>query len=407
MGTTGDASGGRNDGPESWWTIWGLVVSVSLISVGLAAYEIGPASVTPVIRESLAIGPSAAGFIVGVMFGAAVVASIPVGAVLDRTNSRTALSVAVLVLLVVGVWGWVAGQAGDYRAVIASRAIGGLSYVVVWNAGIDMVSRAAPDDRHATAVGVFTASGPVGFALGQGASPLLADRFGWPSIFVVFPVIACIGLVMFWPVSRGLGRSSGATPTLAEFGATLRNRNVWLVGILGFLGYSLYLFVNSWGASYLTEELGHSLALSGLLVAVFPAVGILARMSSGLLSDRVFGGRRQPVLLGSFLVAAPLVLTFPLLRSLPLLVLFLLCAGFAVQLTLGLSFSYVRELVEPHVAATAVAFLTAIGLAGAFIAPIAGGAVIETAGYATAFVLAGILAVIGIAVAWLAPEPAS
>ena len=409
MGRTVDetAGGDRDEGWRSQWRLWILVLGVSLVSVGLAAYEIGPASVTPVIRESLGIGASAAGFIVGVMFGAAVVGSIPVGAMLDRTNSRTALSVAVLVLLLVGVWGWVAGRAGDYQAVIASRAIGGLSYVVVWNAGIDMVSRAAPEDRHATAVGFFTASGPVGFALGQGASPLLASWFGWPIIFLLFPVLACVGLALFLPVSRGLGRSSGATPTLGEFGATLRDRNVWLVGVLGFLGYSLYLFVNSWGASYLTEEIGLTLAASGLLVAVFPAVGIVARMSSGVLSDRVFDGRRQPVLLGSFLVAAPLVLVFPLLRSIPLLVLFLLCAGFAVQLTLGLSFAYVRELVDPHVAATAVAFLTAIGLAGAFLAPIAGGAVIETAGYATAFVLAGLLAVVGIVVAWLAPEPAT
>lgn len=407
MEATEDESGRRSRGErlQQWWGVWGLVFAVSLISVGLAAYEIGPASVTPVIRESLGIGPSTAGFIVGVMFGVAVVASIPVGAVLDRTNSRTALTVAVLTLVLAGAWGWLAGRAGDYRSVIASRALGGAAYVVVWNAGIDMVSRAAPAGRHATAVGIFTASGPIGFAIGQGTGPMLADAFGWSSIFLVFPVVALLGLLLFWPASRGLGRSTGATPTLAEFGATLRNRHVWLVGILGFLGYALYLFVNSWGASYLTEEIGLPLAASGLIVAVFPAVGIVARMSSGLLSDRVFGGRRKPVLLGSFLVAAPLVLGFPFFRSVPLLVALLLGAGFAVQLTLGLSFSYVRELVPPHVAATAVAFLTSVGLAGAFVAPIAGGAVIDTAGYDAAFVLAGVLALVGIGVAWRAPEP--
>lgn len=391
--------------PSGQWRAWGLVLGVSLISVGLAAYEIGPASVTPMLRESLSVGPSAAGFVVGIMFGVAVVTSIPVGSVLDRTDSRSALVVAVAALLVAGVWGWVAGRDGDFGAVVASRVIGGLAYVVVWNAGIDLVSRAAPAGRRATAVGFFTASGPVGFALGQGAGPVIAAWFGWSTIFLVFPLISCVGLAVFWPVSRGQGRSGDATPTLEEFGAVLRNPHVWLVGVLGFLGYSIYLFVNSWGASYLTEEIGLTLATSGLLVAVFPAVGIVARMSSGLLSDRVFDGRRRPVLLGSFLAAAPLVLAFPVLRSIPLLVLFLLCAGFAVQLTLGLSFSYVRELVSPHVATTAVAFLTSIGLLGAFVAPIAGGAVIDAAGYDAAFVLAGGLAVVGIGVAWRIPEP--
>ena len=177
------------------------------------------------------------------------------------------------------------------------------------------------------------------------------------------------------------------------------------MGALGFLGYSLYLFVNSWGSSYLSEEVGLSLVLSGLLVAVFPAIGVVSRTSSGILSDQVFNGRRQPVLLRSFGLAVPLILGLTLLQSIPALVAFLTFAGFAIQLTLGLSFTYVQEVVDPHVAATAVAFLTSIGLAGAFIAPIAGGAIVDTAGYDAAFLLAGVLAVFGITLAWQIPEP--
>nr|WP_244510096.1 MFS transporter [Halogranum gelatinilyticum] len=392
---------------ESNWKTWGLVGGVSLISTGLAAYEIVPASVTPIIRDSLQIGPTASGFLVGIMFGTAVVASLPAGAVLDRTNTRTAMALAVLTLLVAGVWGWTAGRSGDYRAVIASRAVGGVAYVVVWNAGIDIVSRSVEESRRATAVGVFTASGPIGFALGQGTGPLIAAWFGWPAIFLAFNGVALVGLALFWPTSSGLGCSSSSAPSLTEFGDVLRNRNVWLVGGLGFLGYSLYLFINSWGSSYLTEVVGLSLGVSGLVVALFPAVGILARMSSGALSDQLFAGRRQPVVLGSFFVATPLVIGFTYFRSIAVLVAMLLVAGFAIQLMLGLSFTYVRELVDPRVAATAVAFQTSVGLAGAFLAPIAGGAVVDAAGFDTAFLVAGGLAALGIVLAWWAPEPAN
>ncbi|MFC7199023.1 MFS transporter [Halospeciosus flavus] len=391
---------------QTKWGTWSLVAGASLISTGLAAYEIVPASVTPLIRASLGIGPTVAGLLVGVMFGAAVVASLPVGAVLDRTNSRWAMALAVLTLFVAGVWGWHAGRNGDYWSVIASRALGGVAYVVVWNAGIDMVSRAVSDDHRATAVGIFTASGPVGFALGQSTGPLVAARFGWPAIFLAFTGFALLGLALFWPTSRGLGQRGGDAPTLREFGSVLGNRTVWLAGSLGFLSYSLYLFVNSWGSSYLTQEVGLSLALSGLLLAVFPAVGVLSRVSSGVLSDRLFDGRRRPVFLASFGVAAPLVLVFTQLRAVVLLVVLLLLAGFAIQLTLGLSFTYARELVQPRVAATAVAFQTSVGLAGAFVAPIAGGAVVSAAGFDAAFFLAGVLAVCGTVLAWRAPEPA-
>ncbi|WP_121823113.1 MFS transporter [Halostella salina] len=398
-----DAGSIRSRSTRARWT---LVAGASLISVALGAYEISPASVTPLVRDSLGIGSSAAGLIVSVMFGTAVVASLPVGAVLDRTNSRRAVAVAVLVLFVAGVWGWTAGERGSFASVLGSRVLGGVAYVVVWNAGIDIVSEAVDGARRATAVGVFTASGPVGFAIGQSTAPLIAARFGWPAIFLAFNGLALVGLAVFWPTSRGLGRVGGdAPPSPGEFGDVLRSRAVWTVGLLGFLGYSLYLFVNSWAPSYLTDVVGLSLGVSGLLVAAFPAVGVLARVSSGLLSDRLFGGRRRPVVLASFVVAAPLVASVVATRSVVALLAVLLVAGFAVQLTLGLSFAYVRELVDPRVAATAVAFQTSVGLAGAFAAPIVGGAVIERAGYTAAFLAASALGVLGIVLAWRAPEP--
>lgn len=385
-------------------TQWVLVLGVSLISAGLGAYEISPASVTPLVRDSMGIDAAAAGLVVGVMFGTAMVASLPVGAALDRTDSRTAVAVAVLGLVVAGGWGWIAAERAAYLSVLGSRVLGGVAYVVVWNAGIDIVIEAVRPDRRATAVGVFTASGPVGFALGQGGGPVVAARFGWPAIFLAFTALSFVGLALFWPTSRGLGRVGGDEPPgRRELGEVLRNRDVWLVGSLGFLGYALYLFINSWAPSYFTEAVGLSLGVSGLLVALFPAVGAVSRISGGLLSDRLFDGRRRPVVLGSFLVTTPLVVGLGLGRSVGVLAAALLGAGFAIQLTLGLVYTYIRELVSGRVAATAVAFQTSVGLAGAFAAPIVGGAVIETAGYRPAFLLAGLVGLVGIAVAWRAP----
>lgn len=383
-----------------------LVAGTSLISASLAAYEIAPASVTPLVRETLGIDASAAGLIVGVMFGAAVLTSVPIGVVLDRTDSRAAIALAVGVLLAVGVWGFLAASRGAFLGVLASRFVGGVTFVVVWNAGIDIVSEAVRPERRATAVGVFTASGPVGFAVGQGAGPAVAARFGWPAVFVAFNAFAVVGLAIFWPTSRGLGRvESGEPPSLGELGTLFRQRGVWLVGALGFLAYSLYLVVNTWAPSFLSEEVGMSLAASGLLAALFPAVGVLARISGGALSDLFFEGRRRPVVLASFVIAAPFVTAFAVSRLIGVLVVALLGAGFAIQLTLGLSFAYVRELVTGRVAATAVAFQTSVGLGGAFLAPIVAGWLIDAAGYRTTFLLAGSLSVAGVGLAWVAPEP--
>ena len=214
---------------------WGLLAGTIIMSAALSAYELVPASVTPLVRESLGVSASEAGLLVSVMFGAAVIASIPVGVVLDRTNSRYAIAVAVGFLLVAGVWGWQAATAGAYWSLVASRVLGGIAYIVIWNAAIDIVGRSFDPARQGTAVAAFTASGPVGFAIGQSTGPIIAAQFGWPAIFPMFTGIACVGLLVFWPSSRGSGHASGtATPTLSDLGRVVTNRRVWTAASLAF-----------------------------------------------------------------------------------------------------------------------------------------------------------------------------
>jgi MFS family permease len=85
---------------------------------------------------------------------------------------------------------------------------------------------------------------------------------------------------------------------------------------------------------------------------------------------------------------------------------FVVTAGVGVQLAIGLLFSYVTEVVASEVRTTALSLLTAAGLAGAGIAPVVAGGLIERVGYQPTFLLAGVLGAVGIAVAWRAPESA-
>lgn len=405
-GVDGDSERASDRAVGSRRARWSIVAGASLLSTALAAYEIVPASVTPLITASLGVGDARAGLLVGVMFGTAAATSLPVGVALDRTNSRHGIVAAIGLFVLAGSWGWWAGEAGAFWQLIGSRVLGGIAYVVVWNAGIDIIGRSFGAARRGTAVATFTASGPVGFALGQSTGPLVAEVAGWPAIFVAYTGLAVLGLAAFLPASRGTGRASAAAaPSAAEFARVVTDRRVWTVGLLGFLAYALYLFVNSWAPSYLTGELGLSLALSGTLVAAFPAVGLLSRVSGGVLSDTLFDGRRRPVVLLSFVVATPIVGGFTAIRAVPIVVAALLFAGFFIQLCIGLVFAYVRELVEPTVAATAVAFLTSVGLAGAFLAPIIAGGLISAVGYPVTFALAGGVGGVGVLLAWFAPEP--
>jgi predicted MFS family arabinose efflux permease len=392
---------------RSQYSTLGLLAGLFLLSTAAAAYEIAPASVLPVVRGALDIGPTAAGWLVSVMYATAVLASVPVGYLLDRVSVRRAVTVGGGALLVAGIWGWYAATLGAYWWLLCSRVLGGIAYVLFWNAGANTVGRAVSPERRATAVGVFTASAPVGFTLGQFGSPLIAARFGWPAILPSFAAIAAVGVAVFaLATRRGSLGGAGDEPDRDGATALLTDPAVWTLCVLCFLAYALYLAFNTWMPSYLVERFGVSLAVSGLLTALLPAVGIVARSSGGVLSNRLFGRRRRPVAIAAFAIAAPAVTSVAVVSGVGILIGVLVVVGFVVQVVIGLMFSYITEIVASDVRATAVSMLTSVGLFGAFVGPIIAGGIIDRVGYQPAFLLTGGVGLLGVVLAWRAPEPA-
>jgi nitrate/nitrite transporter NarK len=278
---------------------------------------------------------------------------------------------------------------------------------VLWTAGVNVIGRSFEAERQATAVGVFSAAPAAGFALGLVTGPLVATTFGWAAVFLAYAGPAVAGSLAYWLVSPGVGTVGGGSDRaeLADLRRLLGRRTVWNVALLAFLGFSLYAFVTSWVPSYLSDVLGVSLAGSGLLAALFPAVGALARGGSGAVSDRLFGHRRRPVVLLAFAVSAPAVLLIVLTRTVAVIFLALVLAGLFLQMGVGLVYSLAHEIADPTVAATGVAVTTSMATFGGFTAPLIGGLLIEGSGYPAAFGYAVVAGVVGLALAWFTPEP--
>lgn len=393
----------QTTGPRQWGALVGLWILVS----ACMAYLIAPASVLSLIMADLALGPTAASWVVSVMFGMQALASTPTGFGLDRYDNRAAVVVATALFLVGGGWGWQAAIAGEFVPLLVSRALAGVGVVLAWNAAANLCGRTFGPGLRATVLGIFTASAPAGFVIGQVTGPLVAAEFGWPAIFTAYGVLAVLGLAVFLISTAGTSflQTEAASPQRLDFKRVFTNLHVWHVAAMGFMAYSLYVFMNSWMPTYLAQEFGFSLADSGLAVALFPAVGILSRSGGGAFSDAYFGSRRKPVVLLSFVCSAPLV-AFVALVDTPLYIFaLLLLSGLCIQLSLGLLYAYVRELVEPNVVGTATALLTTVSVTGSFTAPIVAGWLIERSGsFLPAFGYGVATAIVGVSLAWFAPE---
>lgn len=384
-----------------------LLAGAWLLSLVTQGFIIIPASILEPIAASTGVKESTAVWLVSATPGAWAASNFLVGTVIDRYGDVAVTAGGVVGFLVTAVWCWQAGQQGAFVSLLVARIVAGVAIGAIWTAGANLVGRAFTAGTSGTAIGIFTASAPAGFAVTQVSTPPVAAAFGWPAMFAVAAGLSVFGFGAFlYGVRRTtLERLPHETSVGADFSRVLGNRAVVLGCVMAFAAYSLYLFLNSWLPSYLSATFPISAGMSGLIAALFPVMGILSRSGGGILSDRVFGGSRLQVLRLSFLTASPVVALMVLSRRLAVVVVLLVVAGFTIQLSFGVVYAYVREAVPESISGTALSFLGTAGIAGAFTAPLVTGELIDLTGaYTVAFGYAVTLGIAGLALTFVAPD---
>jgi MFS family permease len=329
-----------------------------------------------------------------------ILTQIPAGYLLDRFDNRRLVvpAVGLYVLLVLAI------QAVEaFGTLLGLRALGGVLVGFVFTAGANVVAQVFPPRRRGFATGVYLASPPAAFALAHATGPLVATSFGPLRVFLLPGAIAVFGGVLFLLAANEPVRS-GSTPSAAEFVRAVGNRSVVLVGLSAFAAYALYLFLNTWLPTYGTEVLSLPLPVAGLVTALVPLVGIVARPGGGWLSGRL-GGRRRPVLAGGLLLGLVLLVGVPFADGMALFLLLVAGAAFAVQLGTGVYYVLTRELASPGTEGTSLTVLTAVSFTGSFAAPIVGGWLVAGYSWAVAFVAFAAVGLLGVLVLLPIPEP--
>jgi predicted MFS family arabinose efflux permease len=370
-----------------------------LVSTGFNAYLFAPAPVVPLLVEEFGVDKPTAGLAISATFLAWVLLQLPGGLLMDRYDNRLLVWAGAALLFVAAAAGVLAP---DYRTFLFTRFLAGGSALFLWTTGANVVDRSFPASRRAVGTGLFIASAPAGVTLAQFAGPLIAAAAGWRATLLVYPTVTAVGLPFLYLLLRDPVRNEGRLE-LAAFAAALRNRTVLLVSVSSFCAYSLFVFFNSWMPTYGTDVVSLDLATAGALTAIVPAMGLLARPGGGWLSDRI-GGRRRPVLVGTFLLVLPALLAVTAVSSLLGYAAVLVLAGIGSQLGTGVFYVYVGELSAEETRGTGLAVLTTLSISGALTAPVLTGWLIERFSWDAAFGFGALLAVVGIVAVLLAPD---
>lgn len=379
------------------WLILGIMVG--LMTVGaLVLYAAGP--MARLIMDDLGIGAGAYGVISTAMSFAGVLTAFAAGRLVDRYGVKSVMFVTVLFM---GLCLFL------FFLPIRSFAVIYLFFFLVgcgYSPSVPLSSAAIfqwfPRNERAFALGFKQSGVPLGSALAGVLLPPLALAVGWKAtlgllgFLVVATAFACRLLYRDPPGAPGLRAGNGeqAPAAAAEspppasppadppasspvpsnpapsFRRLLANpQMIWLC----YLGLSFNLIQNSYIfflSPFLQATVGVDIVRAGVLLGISQMAGVVARPIVGLISDRVFGGRRKETIYGTALMGG---LSLALLAMLPanasdvILVPLILLSGLSTLVWIGPLFSAAMEQSadEPGAASgLVVTFVRLGGLAG-------------------------------------------
>jgi FSR family fosmidomycin resistance protein-like MFS transporter len=293
-----------------------------------------------------------------------------------------------------------ASVAPSYALVMLGVLVSGLGVAAYHPEGSKFASFVS-GTRRASGMSLFSVGGNIGFALGPLVASFFVITLGLGlegGVFVAVPgLIVATMLVVALPHLARFAPDEVARSRRVAAGNDWRGTGMLLaiVGLRSLAHMGLFTFIPLFEISR-----GNGAAYGTQVLALFLFAGALGTLIGGPLADRV--GRRR-VLLGSFIVTPPLILTYALVGG-PAGVAALFLAGMAVIGTFGITLVMSQEYMPSRVGmASGLSIGLAIGLGG--IAAVALGALADAFDLEAAVLATALGPALCIALTLLLPPP--
>lgn len=380
------------------WVILGILFT-SQVALALGAYAWGPLG--PFIKKALSLNNVQFGAITSTLYLLSVICSIPAGIFVDRCGVKINL---IICMLMMGFAMIMASFMDNYILLLIFIAFIGASYGMINPIASKGLTLWFDVKSRATAFGIRQMGVTAGGAIAGILLIYLARVRSWNfavlvvGIFAVLVGIAGYLLYKEAPVNSRetvAAKKNAGKMTIFDL---MKNRNLVLTSlIMTFLclGQSS---IASFMVLYAKEYLGLTATIAGSLLAITMICGGSARVFWGIVSDRLFNGKRLPVLKIICILATVSALAIflfgsnlPALFLIPVVVIF----GFSYLGFQGVGVVLLVELSGPELAGRATGLGVTIAWVGMVLGPILFGALAE-AGYLVAWLFVTIASSIAV-----------
>lgn len=364
----------------------GRVRIVALILIAQTVANVGPLGIPAIaslIRADLGLTLTQAGSFLAVYYIGPSLVSLPAGTLADRWGVKRML---VLGQLVIAVGLLAASLTTSYAALALLLVAAGFGYGMLNPTSTKAVMGWAPTGHRATLVGLKQVGLPLGGMLGAVLLPALALPLGWRAALVASAGLIAVGalasLVVYRdPPDAALPPAAAGAPGVVA--SVLTSRDLWLLSVATGVFAAMQTVWMSYLVLYLQGVVGLSLLTASRLLALAQLGGMAGRVLFGMLSDRLFGGRRRFTLVlagvGSTVCTIAIARTSADASTAGLSVLAFLFGVVGIGWN-GVQHTWMAELAGPRAAGTAVGLGLAVSSAGVTLGPLAFGYVVQRAG---------------------------
>ena len=232
---------------------------------------------------------------------------------------------------------------GLFVSALANLALGfdvpALLFAVLWGLNGYAQSMGAPasvvglvrwfsNGERGSYYGVWCTSHNLGEALTFVLTSLVVSSFGWRWGFAGAALFGFVGVALAWLFYRDSPQSEGLPSITAWSGETvppeqakehasvgagqaavLRNWAVWMIALSSAFIYVARYAINSWGIYFLEMKKGYTNLEASSIISVNAVCGLVGTLCCGVISDRLFSGRRNvPALVFGLMNTAALCL---------------------------------------------------------------------------------------------------
>jgi MFS family permease len=327
------------------WIILGLITFSHIIG---AAAQYGINTLAPFYQEELGLSRAQVGLFFSAFYFAMTGASFGAGWLADRWGVRRMISQGHLFL---GVCTVAAALSPSFVWACASFFLAGLGYSFLNPASSVGVMNWFHRDERATAMGAKQTGVPGGGVLAAVLAPSLVLVVGWRGALAALGVINVLFAFVFSSSWREAPHeladsfepesAASAEPGSRMYRALLPVSVATAIYLVGQMVLITYLPL------YLKDAMGFSAYWSSLALALTQGGAMIGRVGWGVVSDRLFGGRRKVVLLLIGSLSALLVTALSFLSresSYYLLLPILFFAGVCLVGYQGVSYALIGEI---------------------------------------------------------------